>query len=74
LPRDQTGDVSNISGEVVVGEPLVEYSARIVETFVACPYSPDEIIAAYRQRCAMRLPPPAPRPASFVRRSLRSFA
>jgi hypothetical protein len=69
LPRDRTGDLVN-SGEITPGE-LVEYQAPIVATHPLYPYSQDEIVAAYRQRCAMRLPPPAPRPASFGRRSIR---
>jgi hypothetical protein len=73
LPRDRTGDVSNISGEVVAGEPLVEYAAPVIDTIPAYPYSAEECIALHRARNASRVPPPV-RIAPFVRRSLRRFA
>jgi hypothetical protein len=70
LPRDRTGDLANLSGERVAGE-AVEYAAPVVDSFPAYPYSADEILAEHRARLAMRLPPPAPRPAPFRHRSLR---
>jgi hypothetical protein len=73
--RDHNDVVGNLApeGERVVGE-LVEYAVPIIDVIAAYPYSQDEIIAAYRQRCAMRIPPPAPRPAAFRHRSLKRFA
>jgi hypothetical protein len=58
-------------GERCLGELPVEYQAPIIDTIPAIPYDADEGIAFHRvAHNAMRVAPP-PRPASFVRRSIR---
>ena len=68
-PEKAKGNLAS-AGPRVDGE-VVEYAPPVVEQFAAYPYSANEILAEHRARLAMRLPPPAPRPAPFRHRSLR---